>query len=348
MKFYKDDVELTFTKKEEFYERIREVEKNTDWCNKELDSLLIDQSNIQKTMAQIDTNTKDGTKLFLLPRDLNLFDEDVMPIRQCAMSSLMQRLGIGGDIVKHLSPKGFHEIFELGVEYMPNKPVQISIVEGKVNAFLSKDYVKIPTSEIMEEFQSTLNNISRKPHKAFKGVWTYAGTNASYYLDETKTIDGNDYGLVIGVTTSDAGMSGIHLYANLKSKSCEIPLMTRMTVEHKGNVSIEDFKENLGMLESGIENGVNRLNKLIGVKIGNGLGCAKRIAEKVKLPKKMVLEILENRKEPMKTALDVYFTLSQVLNDLPNNSVRMRLQGDLGKILSLDFTQYDLPGDYKW
>ena len=86
----------------------------------------------------------------------------------------------------------------------------------------------------------------------------------------------------------------------------------------------------------------------IHIEIKNSESCTKRIAEKCKLPKKAILKALYENKNEIKSAFDIFLLASSILKDETNQKARIRLQGDILKIMNLDFSQYDLQGGYKW
>lgn len=218
------------------------------------------------------------------PKGLNLFDDEPILIRQCALASLYQRLGIGGILPSHLSPTGIHELTELEIRYMPERRVQIPVVEGKINAFLSKEYSIIDTTEVFEIFDRGVRKLAGDTEN-FYGAWSYETTMGRYTLPIRKTINNTDYGVIAGLTTSDNGMSVIHIDGFLKDKREIIPLFTSVSIEHKGASNIKDVEENIKILESAINAGMTNLGRMIMITIDNPVGYAKRVAEKCCLKK---------------------------------------------------------------
>lgn len=176
------------------------------------------------------------------PKGLNLFDDEPLPIRQCALSSLYQRLGIGGILPSHLSPTGIHELTQLEIRYTPERRVQVPIVEGKINAFLSKEYSIIDTTEVFEIFDRGVRKLAGDTEN-FYGAWSYETTTGRYTLTFRKTINNTDYGVIAGLTTSDNGMSGIHIDRFLKDKREIIPLLKGCLLSTKAPQTLKTLKK---------------------------------------------------------------------------------------------------------
>lgn len=351
MKILSDDVVQSFNSADAFNMRLKEVEANTVWIQRCLEDILVDKAAMNATEAQVHTNSQ-GTKLMLCPRGLTFGIDDFVPLRQCSMMSLFQRMDEGGQIIQRLDPQGVHDFVELGIKYAkePKKIVKMPIVEGKINAFLSENYVDtLPSTLVYEEFQKTLNAIAGENVNEFKGEWSYPTSTAWFTLPKQKKVNGNVFDVVVGCTTSDAGYSGINFNAYLKDAnvSC-LPLMTTLSVVHRGQANYIKLQDTLSMLSSVIDKGINNLTGMMSVVIKNPINTMKRAAEKCNLPKRDILEILNNLKVIPTNAFDCYMTLARVINNAPSQMAASRLQGDVMKLLGIDWNKLDLPGDYAW
>ena len=124
--------------------------------------------------------------------------------------------------------------------------------------------------------------------------------------------------------------------------------MSDLSLIHKG-IDEEKLIKLIKMLDGAIDTGVKKLNRLLLVNIYNPKATMKRVAKKVNLPKKDTLQLIEEY-EPtvVNTAFDLYMQLSKLLNNTHGWSQKEKLQGDLYKLLGIDWGSYDLAGDYPW
>ena len=320
---FKDEQEVFYTELEPFMYRLEEVQRNTSWKFIPAKELSIGSS-----------------------ESFSWVLDDQEPIRNHALSSLYQRLGLGGKIMDRLSNDALHEIVNFGIEHAPKSTLRIPIVEGKVNAFLSNQYSSLPAIKVFEEVVKFLNE--KAEGFTFNGVWSYIAATGEFHLPLEKMVDGVPYSTVLVAKTSDAGFSSVNFSAYLDNGSYKLPIMSDLSLIHKG-IDEEKLIKLIKMLDGAIDTGVKKLNRLLLVNIYNPKATMKRVAKKVNLPKKDTLQLIEEY-EPtvVNTAFDLYMQLSKLLNNTHGWSQKEKLQGDLYKLLGIDWGSYDLAGDYPW
>ncbi|MBR0420284.1 MAG: hypothetical protein IJI66_14075 [Erysipelotrichaceae bacterium] len=343
-----DKAELVFNSHNSFLERLEEVQVGTEWKEVSIMDLDICQNLIDFTEADYDTNTN-GTKMFVD------FPFGKVGIRECALRTLYTNLGLGGELMKKLDTDDMEEYVVFGIgknrKYRSKMTFQLPIVEGKVNAFLSESYSNdLPADEVFRQVLKHFQNKLEQESFKFNGFWSYAECAGDYYLPISKEIDGKEYSTVLVVRTSDAGYSSISFSAYLTDGyRKEIPVMNGVSAIHKGNAaSAERLEEMLNMVENAIDNGVKKLNKLLHIIIANPKSTMKRICKEVGLPKRESLELIDRFAEGTTTAFECYMCLSQILESDLTFSIRERYQGNLYKMLGINWDRYDLPGDYAW
>lgn len=347
---------MHFTNSDLFASRLQEVEANTKWIQRTLTEISVDEKRLnddEESEAQKHTRVE-GTRLMLCPRGIVFSNDDYIPLRACSIQSLYQRVGLGGDVLKRIDAKGVHQFTELALLYAPKNAddiiVKMPVVEGKINAFLSENYVdSLPTAMVFEEFKNRLESISNSSNLEFKGSWSYPVTTGWYKLPELRNVNGSDFNVVVGLTTSDAGYSGINFNAYLTNQDVTcLPLMSTLSIEHRGKTNYVKFEEELSMLTTVIDNGINHLTDMMTLQIKNPINTMKRAAKKCGLPKRDVLEKLDQLHHVPTNAFDCYLTLSRILSKDEDGNVNERVQGDVTKLLGIDWNKLDLPGDFAW
>lgn len=346
-----DDIHQQFSNSRELINRLEEVERNTTWVQRNVKQFLVNASEVLakgtdlwKDEYLIHTH-KDGTQLVLM------LDGKATGIRECAKNSLFARLGIGGQIIDWLDPAGIKKICMTGTEYAPEKDIKIAITEGKVNAFLSSQYDNsISAATIFNEMEKYINSICKKEDVEFDADWSYSETVANYIIPVERTLDDKTYKVGITLATSDAGYSGANFRAFLTGNGHkEVPLMSSMSIIHRGNSGIVRLSETLAMLEKAIDGGMSKLNRLMSVTITNPKATMKRVARACKLPKKESLELIDKFEcEGSCSAFRCYLCLAKVLNAPATMFVKQERTGNVAKMIAINWAGYDLAGDYAW
>ena len=333
-----DQVVQNYRSMDDFFYRLQEVEDKTQWVNIPLADLFVGETDQQITNADIDTKLF-GTKWWAGRNT----DSTFIPIRDCALHSLYDRIGLGGAILNRLSRESMEELVRFGIEHPTQDVLQLPVVEGKINAFLSSKYTRLPAVKVFEELIGFLQNTFNQENFKFNGRWTYFETTGVFELPLEKEVNGKTYTTVLVCQTSDAGFSSVNFRAYLKDGETSLPIMSDMSLMHKGMLD-----ENR-MLEGAIDKGVKKLNHLLTIEINNPKGTMKRVAKACNLPKKDTLELIEKFNPPHYcTAFDLFDQLSKLLQNNYEWSVKERVSGDVYKMLNINWEHYDLAGDYAW
>lgn len=342
---YYDAEEIMFRDNQKFLEHLRDIESNTIWRNIPLNELFVEHGTTSHDEADYDTCVR-GTNLFAC-RQGELFTTG---IRECAIRSLYDRLGLGGKILERLDAPALEELFTFAIKHSSEDELQVPVVDGKINAFLSSQYKALPAEKVFSELLEYLRKSFNQEEFKFNGYWTYFAQTGEFELPDKRMINGQEFDVVLVCKTSDAGYSGVNFSVYIKSGNLKLPIMSDIALMHKGDLNEDKLKEALNQLEKVIDNGVKKLNDLLKVYIENPKGCMKRIAKEVNLPKRDTLEYIENYEDRgITTAFDCYTTLARLLDD--DNltwSAKERLQGNLYRALGLSWQKFDLPGDFAW
>ena len=345
---FKDDVYLMYQDFNSFMTRLLEAEVNTEWRSIPVAELVVNSLDVVPMMAiseeDIDTD-KFGTGLFAGRIGQPMY----AGVRGCALRSLYDRLGLGGTIMNRLDKNAMKELINFAIEHPTEDILQVPIVEGKVNAFLSSKYQRLPALNVFEEVITFLQEHFNEEDFRFNGRWTYYESTGEFELPIEKEVNGKTYTTYLVCQTSDAGYSSVNFRAHLKSGRKVLPIMSDISMAHKGSLDERKLQQALNMLDGAIDKGVKKLNHLLLVPISNPKACMKRVAKHVGLPKKDTLELIEQFNPNYEvTAFDCFECLAKLLERPVEWNIKERLTGDIYKTLNLSWENFDLPGDYAW
>lgn len=349
---FRDSTELKFRNLDDFQNRLNEVEEATEWKNVSINNLDVCSVAIPVTEEEVDT-TINGSGLFL-----NDFENGLRTgIRTCALRTLYTNLGLGGELMKKLDHDDMEEYVGFGIaknrKHRPKLTFKVPVVEGKINAFLSSGYANLPAPIVFEEALKHFREKTMEDEFKFNGYWSYAQCAGEYFLPIKKEVAGEEYNVVLVVKTSDAGYSSINLSAYLTDEKGrkQLPIMSDISSIHKGNsATITRLEEMFDMADGAVDDGVKKINKLLHINITNPINTMKRVAKEVGLPKKDTLFVIEGFEDTgVVTALDCYFALAQILEDESATfSAKERNQGNIYKLLGINWERFDLPGEFAW
>lgn len=290
----------------------------------------------------------------------NLFIENEgkkIGLRECAMPSVYQRLGVFGTGLSRLTRPDLVKVFEMLRKTAPGK-VDLVIVDGKVNFLASSNgtknsYCHLPAetifrlvNELVERDGGSEDFTASESYSTFISEWK--GTS-------NLELGGKDYDVNMTLFTSEVGEGSVTIVADLKPENGpKIPAMSPVRVAHKNEATLQEVKSAMLMVNAALTKGVAALKLLKDVKIHNPKGCIKRVAKRIGLPKPATLAVVEeffkNHSTVEANALELYMALCQV----PDKVVRKdkfqeyKLMTDIRKAMFVNWESFDLPGDFAW
>ena len=199
-------------------------------------------------------------------------------------------------------------------------------------------------------------------HDMASALWELSGEDGllDAYKKELalhgKTVD--EMKPVVRITTSDTGSGGANIYPMLVSGSenLTINLGSPLKLGHRNGTRITEFDANLKMLYGKYQLAVGNLTKLLGTEILNPVNCMKGVMDKLGIPRKYEAEavdlfVAQYGEDPC-TAHEIYFGISEILYMLAcegeEGSRITRMEETIARALSINWTEYDVPGVYKW
>lgn len=301
-------------------------------------------------------------------------DGHIYALRDCSLRSLRQRLCSEADLVTKVSNEALDannpEAAKLFVSYVDwakqvlslhghKENTKVSVVDGKVNAFLSTEYVEaLDTKYIHDEAFKQICETTNETDFGFKGWWNYAISMAEYKTSKEIQLNSCFYKTVIRVRTSDAGYSSIGIGTGLTRNGVFVPLMSDIDIPHRGSKSStvaehrvkfeENFAEALNQMDKVVNQSIATIKSLITVKIANPRGCALSVAKAIGLPKPNVKKVIDQSPIGGDTAWDVYLKLCEIFDDSWDAEKRIKQSGNLAKILGItNWKKYDVVFEWR-
>lgn len=249
----------------------------------------------------------------------------------------------------------------------------LRISEGKVSAVLGgdcHDYAVLNMEQIfmhsVEYFNSEFRGCTWLggfyEHDMASALWELSGEDKLLEAYQKELClhgkEPEEMKPAVRITTSDTGSGGANIYPMLLSGNgnTTINLGSPLRLGHRNGTRISDFDEQLKMLYGKYQLAAGNLVKLLSVEILNPVNCMKGVMDRLGIARKYEAEAVELFKaqygEDPCTAHEIYFGISEILYMLAcegeEGSKIARMEENIARALSIHWTDYDIPGDYKW
>lgn len=303
-----------------------------------------------------------GTGLFMTFSTSEGKEYADIPVRDSAMASLSDRIGLAGTAVSRMQNDRQAMVMDYAAECnSPDRLAQIIMVDGMVNAVLSDDNTRadavvFPLIEVFQEYMRYIwSDISPGGIVSFSGWHGYDGIEVRLLLPQETELDGFRYRLETTLATSDIGQGAVCIGAGLCGNGRTVPLIDPIRTVHRKTSDINMIFESCSMLASGISEGMLRAEHLKDIWLNWPVDAMRRFSKKARLPKRLVMKVTDafDMAHPGEgaTALDCYTVLSEipVLYGTGGASPvwERRLRSNLCKAVSADWQEYDMPG-FSW
>ena len=313
-------------------------------------------------------DTMEHTRLLLKAQD------ELTPVRSCAIKTILDRARISGSALSQLSKPHLAEILNRCLNIARGDAL-LWYSDGKVSAVHGGDANDYAVLEIPELFEHTVCYLNRHyPGYTFAGgsfdhamvtaVWeltgqdrlteTYRNALARHdLLDETTRIRP-----AVRLSTSNTGISGANLYPMLLEGDDAriIPLGCPIRENHKGGADLDQFDANLEKLFAQYDASLSALTALLDVELAYPVNAMQAVLKELGIGKRLAMEAVEQYHaqtggEP-DTAHGVYHAMMEVLfllqRDGATGSKLAEMEENLARALRIRWSIYDLPGELKW
>lgn len=374
---YADDYQRTFARANDLMHFLSERREESTWLRKPTRNLRVlpmekgeekFENQAIEGWKDILEDTKRNTKLVLQ------MSNQVYPIRDCAVKTLLDRAGISGTALKKLERKDYARIINLCLKVAKGDAL-IKIADGKVSAVHGGDESDYSVIEPETIFAVTIDYLNREyPGNQYienSGAYDHAAMTAMWELGHQQSMLKtyrealHEHGLkqrvfapALRLTTSDIGMSGVNIYPMLlcNNQNQSINLGTPIRLQHKAGAGISHYQDNLKMIYARYTDAVTNLTKLMDIDIYHPLNCLMGVLKRINISKKIATEIINGHEakygDTPCTAHDLYYSI----NEAPFIAACMGVQGsriltieeNAARALSLTWEEFDVAGNVKW
>lgn len=299
------------------------------------------------------------------------------PLGDTAFGSLIQRAGYQNAPVLSLltakqaqnpmSPMNKSSVLNMGFQCFKNKSLCL-IRDEKVRAVLSgdeSDYSILPFDELATAFKEEL--CSQFKEVEFSQAVASNEYFSTMYAIKDKALNNSirDAFLKCGIDTSgmtircllrssDVGFSGANIYPYIAGKGRERMIGTPLSLTHKNQHSVADFRANVNQVMSMFKEAADKIDAMQQTKVKNPSGCLLRIAKHVGLPKKLACEsapVIEAQYGSNCYQCDIYWALYDIFDQTVEDGKlsearKIALEEGISRIVFSNMADYDLP--FQW
>ena len=374
---YADDFFEAFVNEGDFLDFLKERRKETTWKQEPSNSIRIEalEKDASSTEAIVDAyrdmgkghildDTFEGTQLILHT------EQDCIPIRSCAIKSILERAKISGNALTKVERSVFAKILNHCLKVADGQAL-LKVSDEKVSAVHGGDKSDYSILELDELFEKTADYLNDN----FPGAEYVGGCFDHYLVTAIWSLDGNeelikaykelldmhsvkckDLKASVRLTSSDVGISGANLYPSLIADGRNIPLGYPLKLEHKHGATMEDFEKKLSMLYSQYDLALGKLKELVSVVIKNPSNTMIGVMSKLGIPKKYGIPALEKfnaiHGSGLCTAHDIYYGIAEVIFLMQcagESGARVtQMEETVSRALNVKWQEFDIPGEIKW
>lgn len=311
-------------------------------------------SNDSRMTQEVQDTLVNGTKLLVK------VNGNTYGVRECALPSMFRRCGIQGEALNNLTKQDLADILTRCARTRSGN-CKISVVNGKISAFLSDDgnklnYSVLPSADVFRMTEERIAMMVGDDPDSFYGVWKFDGINCRWKLPIEKDLDGQDYQIQLSLSTSDVGTGAIEYTVALVGKGKTIPIVSPIKVHHRLASQADDVAQVLEMLEVMIDDSISRLEKMESINVTNPVNTMRRVMKFVKLPKALSHKIIASYEKSYlggsDTAKNLYLSIADVVNVYAKEQGNMKYQNvvrnNVLKVQGIDWSKFDLPGTFSW
>lgn len=372
-KFY-DSYEESFSDYSDYSESHKADEKNSKWIRLKVNELCVEPLDENSPLyGDVSAFASGVSEDAITDTALNLglalrVDGEVYPIRETAYKTLLDRAKINGTVLPKLSRKVLSEVLNECLQ-TSNSDALVLVRDEKVSAIHSgdeTDYSVLPATELLESLKDHLDN--RFPNSKFvSGYRAHSVSSAIWEMPEQKDDLIGSYKalldslgkasvvkrLVPGIkfTTSDTGVSAAKVSAYLIGGQHPIRIGDCVAVDHRHKSSVKDFSVALDSLFAMFSDNIEKLKRLLDIKLDYPINAMTRICKKLSMPKKAAIDAIKMFEmaigEKSATAHDVFMAMQEIpynlkITEKVSESKLLVLEENMARVLNLNWHEFDL------
>lgn len=379
---YADGFQQSFAQEPAFLDFLQRIQERSRWDRHKANALQVialDQGDpLTQTLRRqyaydgregVIDDTMEHTRLLLKAQD------ELMPIRSCAIKTILDRARINGYALSKLSKPHLAQILNYCLQIAGGNAL-LWYSDGKVSAVHGGDACDYAVLEIPALFDHTVQYLEEHypgytfaggtfDHSMVTALWELTGQDA---LVDTYREALDRHGLLrdeeesirpaIRLATSNTGISGANLYPMLfvgSAPKC-IPLGSPIKEKHQLPADLDQFDRNLVQLFAQYDAGLQALSALLDIELAYPANVMQRVMKEVGAPKRLAVEVVEQYRaqigENPDTAHGVYCAMMEVLFVLQRDGAAgakiAMMEENLARALHLKWSSYDLPGEKNW
>jgi len=288
------------------------------------------------------------------------------PLRDTSFKSLTDRAKISGSALPKLNKSDLANVLNSCLK-LHSASALLLFRDEKIAAAHSgdeKDYSVLEINRLLESISDKLTE--RFPGYRFDSGYTdHSMTSASWSLpDQREELLGTykkvleSHGktamaakIIPGIRfcTSDTGTASAKTAALLLGLAYPIHIGKMLAVEHRGQVKVEDFSQNLDMMFSQFGDVISMLEKLTAVYLDYPVNAMTAVCKKLSMPKKAALEAVAMFEGSLGntavTAHDVFMAMQEIIFILRTEgtpeSKLLFTEENLARALTLRWNDFD-------
>lgn len=358
--FGMDNASRTVKSEMDFLDFLQERDERSTWYEEPVANITVIPVSEATISSSLSDNAKNEAKY-----TVDILNGEFY-ISVYSIPTLQERAKISGRALSELSesdPRIYSDIINRCLTTAKIKELStVRVQDGKVVAFLSDTYVKLPQLDIYEAVGEKLQEYE------FAGaVWTHTLTAADYAVDlPTETYKkilmerGYDFDDVIStlrVSTSDCGYSGVNIAPSIvgvsrSGKQLRVPMIGALSLDHKGEASIKKVKDNLSMAFAKYNESIEALEEMSKTQLNYPFNCLCNVLKAVGIGKKVAQNIIDRfavttGNVGTATAADIFLAACEIPYDNDRvSSVEgvLRIEESVARILKVKrWSDYDRP-----
>ena len=379
-KIFADNYSITFNQPDDFLGFLKERKENSLWMTAPSKALQFQPLEKDTPMgnlymqiyehngrAEILADTMENTSILL---SVNGND---YPVRSCALKTILERARISGHALSKVSTSVFTQILNYCLDVASGDSL-IKVADEKVSAVHGGDPKDYAILEMLPLFQRVKDYLEEHfpgcsfltasfDHSLAMALWSLDGQSDELldtYRRELAAKGLSNRAVKPGLRfmTSDVGVSGANLYPILLmgNGSRIVPLGYPIKTEHKYGVDMDYFDEQLDLLYARFREAIEKQTKLLQIDIRHPYTTMLTALKRIGAPKKVGYEaadlfLAQHGSAPC-TAYEIYLAMSEVIFmaqcDGASAGRIAQLEEIVARALSINWSEYDRAGDFKW